>query len=201
MEALLAYAADELSAAERAELDNRLARDPQALATLKLYQSAQQALAQDDSVAPPAHAVARAKSIYVQPRRAPQTSWFERAQQLVAKLVFDSRTQPALAGVRARSQSCSLVFETEREAVDLQAEPRRDADGRVTAWQLVGQVEQDEDSYKCPVAFIRLADKSHAAETTLDERGVFSLDLMPGTYEIRIGLPNHTIIVPKLDLP
>lgn len=199
-EQLLAYAAGDLDETQRAEIEAQLAGDAEARATLKLFELARTAVSQDDTVAPPAHVIARAQGIYTAPQRAAKESWFDKAAQLVARLVFDSRTQPALAGLRSVSHACSLAYETDQDSVDVQAEPQRDADGRITAWQIVGQVEHDEDAPTCPVAFIRSHDKSVAAESTLDARGVFTLDLEPGVYEIRIGLPSHTIVVPQFDL-
>lgn len=199
-EQLLAYAAGDLEGPERADVEARLANDPDAQAMIRLYQSAQVAMSTDDSVAPPTDAVARAKAVYTAPQREKTMRWLEKAQQLVAQLVFDSRTQPALAGIRSFSNSCSLVFETEHESIDVQAEPTRNADGCITGWQIVGQVAQDDDARACPVAFLRTDDQSVAANAMLDERGVFTLDVKPGMYEIRIGLPRHTIILPSLDL-
>ena len=200
METLLAYAAGELGADERAEVEARLRHDASARATLKLYQRAQHALANDDSMAPPAATIARAKAIHASSRRDSKANWLERAQQLVARLVFDSRTQPAPAGMRSSHQSCALMFETENESIDLQAEPTRNTDGRITAWQLVGQVEQEGEPEGCPVAIIDLLDERSVAAASLDERGMFALTLSPGTYEIRIALPTHTFVVPQLDL-
>jgi len=199
-ELLLAYASGELQEPERAEIERRLAVDAEARATLALYESAHAALSTDDSVAPPAHAAERAKAIFAAPMHERGPNWLELAHQLVAKLVFDSRAEHALAGIRSIHGGCSLMFETERESVDVQAEPVRDAEGHLTRWQIIGQVAHEEDVCMSPVAFLRHDDQSVAAFASLDERGVFTLDVEPGVFQVRIGLRGHTLILPAIDL-
>ena len=122
-EQLIAYAAGELPPEQAAHVQAYLAANPKAAEPIALYRQAQSALQADQSAAPPAELVAKAKAIFASSPSEPAASWLDQLQQLIAALVFDSRAQPALAGYRGPATTFQLSFECEAANIDLEAEP------------------------------------------------------------------------------
>ena len=71
-------------------------------------------LGRDDSQAPPADVLAQVKALFADRRVATAPGLIETAARVIAELVYDSRPQVALAGVRGAATAYQLAFESER---------------------------------------------------------------------------------------
>ncbi len=196
-EQLIAYAAGELAADEAAEVEAHLARDPSAAATVARYRMAQATLRGDDSVEPPAESVARARAIFDPGRAAAaRPSIGEHVQRLVARLLYDSRAEPALAGLRGAGTGFQMSFELPGGAeLDLQAEPADEADG---AWRLLGQVAPVLPRSKLRVSLCRAGSLLPIRTIEADERGAFALRVEPGTFDLHVSMPAGAVVIPDL---
>ena len=196
-ETLLAYAAGELAEAEAAPVAARLAVEPEAAATVALYRAVRDTVANDDSVAPPAAFLARAKGIF--PRRPREaTGPLAALRRVVATLSFDSRSGLALAGYRGGAAAgYQLAYESDAGDVDLQLEPGA---APAAPWRLLGQVGVDDETPGIRVVLAPVGAAAPAAETEADPHGVFSAQVMPGTYEMTVTLPTAVMVVPELEV-
>lgn len=199
-ERLLAYAAGELDAAQAAAVKARLAVSPEQAATVARYQAVRAILRRDDSVAPPATVLARARAIFPAATATGPVQWLgltDAVRRVVAELTFDSgRGQaPALAGFRGGDPARHLVFEAEGTIVDLHLEPLADEDQR---WLITGQVETGASAPGVVVGLIpELYDASAFAVTT-DAHGGFHFTVAAGRYTILIRLPESVVVLPNL---
>lgn len=199
-ERLLAYAAGELTAAEAAALAPLLDAAP-ARAAVARYRAVRAILHADDSVAPPAAVLARAKAIFparAAPREADhRLGLLTAARRLVADLTFDSGggLAPALAGFRGGGTSRRLVFEANGMVVDLQVEPPLDHEQR---WQIMGQVETDILDGGLVVGLAPLDDEGAAIAVTTDAHGGFHLSALAGRYNIFVRIEDAIVVLPNL---
>jgi hypothetical protein len=128
----------------------------------------------------------------------------DRRPRLVAALVYDTRSKPLPAGVRAVVQRARrLLYTAERFEIVVQISPAIGPDHV----RLVGQVLRS----GLPVAdaTIRidgLVDPARGsiygpARTATDDDGSFRLaDLPIGRYSVEIGTPEQVVAVPPFDL-
>jgi hypothetical protein len=202
-ETLIDYAASDLGEPEAAAVEAWVARDPSAARVVKLFRLAQASLRVDE--VPPAEAAARARAIFercrsARPARSDGPGFAEALAGLVARLIFDSRAQPALAGLRGHGSGVQLTYEldrgpaNERSELDLQAEPAPAS----RAWRVVGQVA---GGARCDAMRVDLcpAGSPTPVRTVLgDRRGAFALSVEPGTYDLHLHLPEGVAIVPDI---
>lgn len=197
-ETLIAYAAGELPTEAVRQVEAYLARSPEAAATVKRIRVTIQTMHADDSVAPPPESLARAKAIFAAATESVGLSWLDRLGRLIADLVFDSRAQPAPAGVRGIADGFQLAYESPAAEVDLELLP--DAADRPVSWTLLGQI-----SLPTPAADLLVALVSHADQLVLDQiepdrHGVFRLQLSPGVYDLVIRVAQQALVLPKIEL-
>jgi anti-sigma factor RsiW len=196
---LIAFAAGELAAEQAGRVEAYASRHPDAAATIARYRMARSTVRADDGVDPPPQAVAEAKAIYRPPRepsRAPSLG--DSIAQLVARLIYDSRAEPALAGIRGGATGFQLEYELpETEArLELQADVDEDgADAR--RWRLVGQVTSHEPAAP-RVALCRAGSPTPMVEADADERGVFVMKVDPGVYDLHVHLSDGVAVVPDI---
>jgi len=186
---LIAFAAGELADEQAAQVEASLAGHPEAAETVARYRMAQTTLQSDDGADPPPEAVARARAIY-EPGRLPagEPSLGDRVGQLMAKLIYDSRAEPALAGVRGAESGAQL--ELQADVDEGGADTRR--------WRLVGQVSSPESLPPPQVALCRAGSLTPICTVDADERGVFVVRTEPGTYDLHIHLPGGVTTVPDI---
>lgn len=196
-EKLLALAVGELSSAEAQATERQAAALPEAARILAHLRTTLSAMRGDDSVAPPAAVVARVKALFAK-LAAPQerTRWLERVEQAVAALIYDSRTQPALAGYRSAADGFQLSFESESADVDVEVAPLPEPPG--DRWRIMGQVSTHGDSPQVAIALARSGTFTPVAETVADEHGVFTLSAASGEYDVFLCVSGRVVILPKI---
>jgi anti-sigma factor RsiW len=197
---LIAFAAGELADDEARQVEAALAGNPDAAETVARYRMAHATLQSDDGVDPTPEAVARAKAIF-KARREPagEPGLADRVGQLIARLIFDSRAEPALAGVRGAVTGFQLAYEMPESGAQLDLQADVDEGGADTRrWRLVGQVSSAETMPPPRVALCRAGSLTPICTVDADERGVFVVRTEPGTYDLHIHLPGGVTTVPDI---
>ncbi len=199
---LIAYAAGELRGADAEQVQAHLQRDADAARTVHRYRQARQTILGDDGVDPPAEVLERARSIFDPTVHAgDRQSLAECVGGLIAQLIFDSRAQPALAGLRGQATSFQMTWRLTPESgmeLDLQAE-LTDAPGG-ERWQLVGQVTSREPIGPLTVRLCHAGSSAAVHSVDADERGSFVLRVEPGPYDLHLHLPGGHTVVPDIRL-
>jgi hypothetical protein len=144
---------------------------------------------------PPARVVARAKAL-LGCRHAPEAqavSFLEQAAVGLARLIFDSRAAPALAGFRGGGPQTHLVYASDAGEIDLQIRPERGSD----KVHLLGQIESQR---MARIAQLHQTETRRLDESPVDDRGMFSFEVPPGHYDLVIVLDGGSVRVPALEL-
>jgi hypothetical protein len=133
--------------------------------------------------------VERARQLYRDRFRRPErVSWF-------AKLVFDSRATPSLAGARGEeSQAFQLLYSTEEFDLDVWQE-RADAD----RWHLIGQVlPRQGGGALAPEAAILTSPDGGILTATLEAGEFHFADVPPGRYRLTLDIGPAQLVVPEV---
>ena len=195
---LIAFAAGELDRQAAAAVEAQLSASPADAARLKRIRTLIDTMRTDDSVAPPAAALARAKALFRAESRPVWRDWLAALEEAVARLVSDSRAQPALAGFRSAGGAVQLTFESDTLEVDLELIPPSTDE---TRWTILGQLSSEEPIANTPVALVSERDAHTGSDAEADEHGVFKLQADPGEYELMIRLPQRLVRIPGITIP
>lgn len=123
----------------------------------------------------------------------------DRVTATVARLIFDSRLQPAGVRYADAGRRIQLAYEADDLDVDLAAEPSATAD-RSAGWRIIGQVNPATGSGGIAVAVVMTGKSTAVAETRADERALFTVEVPPGTYDLVLKLPSGVVVLPDIDL-
>ena len=188
-EQLVAYASGELTGREDSMVEAYLAVLPAvARSTQRLGEVIQRLRADDTAPATPA-AVRRALNLLQPLDEVPTPDW--RAPiRLFAKLVFDSRSQLAMAGYRGSAASYQLAFESAPARVDLQILPQDRGVGE--RWRVRGQVTVRDGAELGAVTLVAEHTDTAVATAVPDQAGRFKLDSPAGVFDLRIDLDEGT---------
>ncbi len=188
-EQLVAYASGELTGREDSMVEAYLAVLPAvARSTQRLGEVIQRLRADDTAPATPA-AVRRALNLLQPLDEVPTPDW--RAPiRLFAKLVFDSRSQLAMAGYRGSAASYQLAFESGPARVDLQILPQDRGVGE--RWRVRGQVTVRDGAELGAVTLVAEHTDTAVATAVPDQAGRFKLDSPAGVFDLRIDLDEGT---------
>ena len=193
-EVLIRYSEHQLPEAERAAVEEHLTLPcPQCRALAARLVVVLEAAGADRTYSPSAAVLRRAFAIF---RKRSKISAQNR-DNLPARLVFDSRRQVSLAGVRGPLQNRQLLFRVGKVDIDLQITPEQDNR------RLVGQVLGAEDAKGGPSAFVSLTGKSGdvVQGVEADRLGQFAFRrIPPGTYDLVFDLQGQEIAITDLDL-
>ncbi len=139
-----------------------------------------------DALAEPPEAVVR-RAVALFPVTPRAESWIV----VAARLLFDSRTAPALAGARdAAGTAFQLLFEAGESEIDLLCEPSG------LSWRITGHVVGQGGE----AGTVRLEGPVER-ETALDAAGEFRLDELPaGTYRLALRSGGRELAVPEIRL-
>ena len=201
---LIAYAAGELPEPQAAEVEAFLARDPEAARTVALCRMAQAAIGGDDGVDPPPEVVARAKAVFEPQPHGPGP--VEAVVRTIARLIFDSRAQPAYAGLRGAATAFQMTYELSGvpacpgAELDLQAQ-LTDGEDEGRPWRLLGQVASPQLIGSLRVDVCRAGSLAPIQTVEGDRRGGFVVLLPPGTYDLHLRLAGGVSVVPDIRIP
>ncbi len=118
----------------------------------------------------------------------------KRRPSLLARLVFDSRTRPALAGARGEAAvDYQLRFEAGPYEVELWQE--RQPAG---SWYLIGQVSTQGAPVRPASASLLAVGAESAA--SLEEDEFHMAGVKPGLYSVRLDLPEGELLLPEVPI-
>ena len=198
-EQLIAYAAGELDSEAADAVKRHLASSVDASAIVRRFQMVAETLRRDDSQAPPADVLAQANALFADRRIATAPGWRETAARVIAELVYDSRPQVALAGVRGSATAYQLSFQSERVDVDLEVEPHED--GGSGLCRISGQITTSRKSDVIrSVAFAAPGTTEIASTIKPDQHGVFGATIASGKYDLLITLSDTQVVLPNVEI-
>lgn len=192
---LVRYAAGELDPQTAASVAEYLAGDGREHADrVARLRTAIATMRADTSAEPSADALERYKAIF-RPQARP--GWLDSARRVLATLVFDSRQQPALAGLRGGAAAVQLTFECELAEIEMELEAETGQD----RWHITGQATPTGE----PTREIRIGWAPRGAEVptvdaVADERGVFSATLQAGDYDMFVSVGDTVVLIPELHI-
>lgn len=190
-ETLAAYALGDLSPEARLAVETALAASPSGRARLGRLRFAADALARTQLHEPPTALVQRALRLASTP--APRPSWFARAADAVASVLFDSLATPSPVGLRSAglADARHMTFDSEFGEVDV--EIRVVGPG---AFRVTGQITRD-DSGPIELGY-RRADSDQAELASVDAAGRFGFQIGRGEWELRIHAAGRVCALPRI---
>jgi len=124
-----------------------------------------------------------------------------KAQESIARIVFDSLLQPSVAPGYRGSREGERVIRAESAAggVDLHIEPR--AGGR--EWHVAGEVRWASAGGGGAPTVVRAmrASDGKEIEAGADEGGFFELALQAGAYEVLIETDKSSLVIERVEIP
>lgn len=198
---LVAYAAGDLAAEDRARVEALLTRDADARAALHFVRTVINVMRTDDTQPASDAARARAKALF-DPAFLPAAPHPTRPGllQLVAELLFDSRLQPSPTGFREAADGVQLAYRAADVDVDIRLDPPGERDD-LEEWEVVGQISVETTD---PVTLTFRSQDAPAAAlpvTVSSDGGYFRTRLRPGAYTAEIAVGDRIIILGDLHLP
>ncbi len=196
-ERLLAYAAGELSGNEAAEVQAALASDSELAATVERLCTVIPLMRTDDSQDAPPETITAAKALFRAPRGLERPSWLEQLRRIVGALTFDSRPQVALAGLRGRSDTYQLTYESAPADVELEvAVDSTDRAHRCVRGQVSAHGEVGADA----VALTAAGTLKPLALAIPDAHGVFRLVIPPGRFDLFVSLRESMVVLSNVEI-
>ena len=196
---LIAFASGELTGPAAAMVEAYLAGVPEAARATRRLQEVIDTLRTDDTCEPTAEVVLRALRTLRRHRAAPLGDRLGPIRVL-ARLVFDSRSRPALAGYRGDTSSFQLAYESDPARLDLQIMAQGEPSHGT--WRLRGQVTARDDAGIDSVSLLRHRTDTVVAAVVPDDVGRFKLTSAPGVYDLQIELDQgtRTVLAPGLEV-
>ncbi|MCG3125649.1 MAG: hypothetical protein CHACPFDD_00474 [Phycisphaerae bacterium] len=200
-EELVAYAAGKTTPQDAARIEQQFAKhaaDAQTVKCLRAVLAAGRAGALAD---PPEATLAAARALYAERRvaKASPSVWaelLETARRMIAELVFDSRPQAALAGIRGAGGAYQLAYRCELAEIDVEIE--KAAAG--ASWRLMGQISPTGSAQPRCVMLVERGGSIPLTSVDPDEHGVFSLEAAQGAFDLLVILDNSVLVVPGIDM-
>jgi len=198
-EQLVAYASGELTGREVSMVEAYLAVLPAVARTTERLHEVILRLRTDDTVPATPAAVRRALNLLQTLDEVPTPDWLAPIR-ILARLVFDSREQLAMAGYRGSGASYQLAFDCEPARVDLQILPQDRAVGE--RWRVRGQVTVRDGAEIGAVTLVAAHTDTVVATAVPDQAGRFKLDAHAGVFDLRIDLDDgaRSIVAPRLEV-
>lgn len=200
-EQLIAFAAGELAPPETAAVAAFVQSDRRAADLVNAWRVVRGLVASDDGAEPSMAAITRAKAIFV--GRAVRNSvastvsgWIGAVDRFVARLVYDSRVQPAAVRFADNDDRITLTFATDDGEIDVQASR---AEGEIAMWRLMGQIADAQPGLR-DVALVRHGESVAATSATSDAHGEFAFDIPPGEYDLLVRAGDGAIVLSPIAL-
>jgi hypothetical protein len=204
LETLLAYADGALSPSRSREVEAHLATHSDDADLVSQYRLIKQRVSSDDSTEPSASAIARARAIF-NPAALPKkerASWLAAADRFVARCVFDSRVEALAVRSAGAEQLVNVSYEAAGAEIDIQAERvETGAPGaKKMHWHILGQINTIGEAGAARIALTQSGSIAPIMEFNADEHGSFSIQTMPGRYDLHIRLSSGVVVLPNLNM-
>ena len=196
-EQLILYATGELEPTEAAATEAHLLSSPQATKYIEIVRSVLQTMQTDDTEVPSLALIKSTIATFSEGEKRSPLAWLEPLRQVVAQLIFDSRTQPTLAGFRGSTDGYQLAYESEFGRVELGVtQPQTHSN----TFRLRGQTTTEQQREFGSVALLITGNAEPHAIAEMDKHGRFKIDTMPGTYDLAIQLGEDALIVQEISI-
>ena len=168
------------------------------LDTSRWYERVRHIAERDNTMSPPPWVLKRAVSLFHSTR--PRLAALEKIDGLIASLIFDSRSRPALDGVRmAEVSDRQLLYRAGDYSIDLQISLPEQSSADLTGQVLRGGEFRFESVGDLALKLTRDGEKISSAVT--DNVGKFTINRIPcGVYELLIETREGIIWVPQLSV-
>ena len=198
---LIKYARGIISpeSAEGRRIEATLETDDEARDVVRIARLARHGLPTDESDIPSSAMIEKAQAIF-DPSRLPGTigRWLAGIDRVIASLTFDSRVQPATAGLRGTAAPSRIQLSYEAGDIDVEVQIER-IDGET--WRLMGQIDGDDSGAERTVAITAAGSPTDILQTiTADEHGMFSAEVATGNVDIHIQCGESAVTLPGIDL-
>ena len=197
-ERLIDYLDDRLASSSAAAVAGHLETGwSQCVSDRAWYESLKRVAASDESVEPPPWVFKRALRIFEETGQT-RTTVASRAGRLIASLLFDSMSRPAMAGARSSGADArQLLYRAGDYSVDLQVTPV-DQNRSNLAGQILREGEFSFESVAALPFELSAASGTRYSSVTSD-RGEFSINsLEAGTYDLRIDARGSRLTIEGL---
>jgi hypothetical protein len=195
---IVAYALGELGTAEAAPVARAVAASPGLAAEVEAIRQVVAMMKTDDSLAPPPRTVARALGLLAEQRPSALAGWLAEGRRIVARLIGDTRAEPALAGFRGQRDGFHHAYDCETATLDLGIAP--EGLGVESPWRVRGQVTSKDGTQANSAVLVRPETGEAVAAAVPDDRGHFRLVVPAGSYDLFVGLRWNTLVVPGVDI-
>lgn len=196
-EQLLAYAAGELDPRSAGELERQLAASPVDADVFRRLKSAIETMRRDDTVAPPAEVIARARAIFERSSVTARRGWFAGVREVIAALVYDSRLTPGVVGFRSTGAPTMLTYSAEGAEIDIQIEPAQSDRGES---RIMGQVTAGALPAGARAELLCEDGQAVQCSAAIDSHGVFMLAAPAGRYVLGIRCGETAFILDDLEI-
>jgi anti-sigma factor RsiW len=207
-EHLVDFVSGDLDAARREVVEQAIAADPRVAETVRHLRRTLTVIGEDDTRRPTAGALRRAVALFETSPPNAMVAWLERVQREVARVVFDSHAEPALAGFRGELETRQLSYESDVARIDLQVVPQEPDDRLDGAFRarLRGQVTPAPEHV---AGMIIAAPSEHGVDDDVltagepDAHGQFLITVDAGRYAVHFEFDDgaHAVTLPDLDIP
>ncbi len=205
---LLDFALGRLSPDRSEAVAAHLTADAEARRRVDLFRDLARVVKAAPMEAAPIGAVAAAKAIMAPAATRPSLAarlgdLLRDIDAAVASLLFDSRAQPALAGVRGAGVAFQLAYRTDLADIDLHLDPEAglNDDGAAIRWRMMGQVSSPDGAGGFSVVLTPAGEDTIVTDATADDRGRFELDVAPGCFDLYVTSDAGVIVLRAVDIP
>jgi len=196
-EDLVSYVLGETSEELRLRIQRRAAESSTVRETIELIRTVHRTISEDQTFEPSAPALRAARRALSGPTLAERA--VRGVRRIVAALEFDSRATPAMAGLRGPATEFQLAFTSEVANVDLDMSPGRSGDG--SRWVLRGQVDSEAPAAVRSATLCPIGSPEPVARATLDESGLFKMEVPSGSYELTLEMGQTSLAVGPIQVP
>ena len=173
--------------------------DAEARDIVRIAQLATNGIAVNEGETPSADLIASAKAIFTEDRLPGAVGrWLSNIDRVIAALLFDSRAQPATAGLRSAAAASRIQLTYEADDLDIEVQLEKLAP---TRWRVMGQIDSDAMPSPRSVAITEAGSTKEILQAIdTDEHGMFSTEVDAAKIDIHIQQGNSAITLPGIDL-
>lgn len=199
-EQLLAFAAGDLPPDQAAAVETHMRHNPDAERTVRIFRLVRDAAGAAAGTNPPERTIAAAKALFRERgarAAAGQPGIFESLRQVLATLLFDSRAEPAYAGLRGAASGYQLSFESELGEIDLEVSAPQPG---MAERQVRGQLSLSGPAAGITVALSAPGQFTPVTTTDADADGLFTLTAPLGRFDVLVASSDAVVVLRNIDV-
>jgi hypothetical protein len=165
-----------------------------------MYRLAQTRTAGDDSTPATPTAIERAHAIFVRNHKtALAEGWVDRVHGFIARLVYDSRVQPAAVRFTGVQDQILLTYETDLGEIEIETRRSIDHTG-VERWRMMGQISGELAQTAKRVELQLHPTGAIIAQSPVAADGVFELESPAGRFVLIVETDSGRVSVPEMTI-